>query len=62
MINSDLHPSTTKSPIQEEQDLCNDALLSGNYDAISEGEWMLLCEKAHNKGKKQAKLRRPLRT
>ena len=50
--NSELsNPSNRKAAIEEEQQLCNDALLSGTFDNYSEREWDALCEEAHRKGR-----------
>lgn len=57
MTNSDPTHSTPpnrKAAIEEEQQLCNDALLSGAYDNYSEQEWHSLCEKAHQRGRKDS--------
>mgnify|MGYP006969385184 CR=1 FL=1 len=40
--------STTirNSSIQREQELCLDAIESGDYDSMSDKEWIELCERA----------------
>jgi hypothetical protein len=37
--------------LDEEQFLCNEALRTGDFDAISDSEWVAMCEHAANKGR-----------
>ena len=50
-------PSNRKSAVEEEQLLCNEALLSGDYENYSEREWQALCEKAYRKGRSSSEKR-----
>jgi hypothetical protein len=34
-----------RSPREEEQFLCNEALRTGAYDTLSDNEWVALCER-----------------
>tara|TARA_R110001592_G_scaffold23807_1_gene92855 strand:- start:1479 stop:1688 length:210 start_codon:yes stop_codon:yes gene_type:complete len=45
---SSLSPAS-RSPREEEQFLCNEALRTGDFDAISDSEWIALCERAAGK-------------
>lgn len=58
MIKSDQErsdSSTRRTPLEEEQFLCNEALNSGDFDAISDSDWVAMCERAANKERLQAK-------
>lgn len=49
MLNSDQERSSSpnrRSSLEEEQFLCNEALRTGDFDAISDKEWVALCENA----------------
>ena len=49
MISSHKQPLSAvhhRSPQEEEQRLCNEALRTGDYDAMSDKEWVALCERA----------------
>lgn len=39
------HPSALRAPVEEEQFLCNEAIRTGAFDAISDSEWVALCER-----------------
>ena len=47
--------SSPRSPLEEEQFLCNEALRSGDFDAISDSDWVAMCERAANKERLEAK-------
>ena len=47
-------PSARKTRVEEEQLLCNEALRTGDFDAISDNEWVALCERVANKGRVEA--------
>lgn len=57
-----LSPEQTASPktaprrvqLNDEQILCNEALESGQFDTISDDEWVALCEKVAAKSGKTA--------
>jgi len=57
-----LSPEQTESPkaptrrivLNDEQILCNEALASGQFDTISDDEWVALCEKVAAKAGKPA--------
>ena len=54
MISSDqksAHSPARKTPLEKEQFLCNEALRTGDFDAISDNEWVALCERAASKGR-----------
>ena len=54
MISSDEELSTSPSrrtPREEEQYLCNEALRTGDFDSISDSEWIALCERVASKGR-----------
>lgn len=60
MINSDQESNSTDSPtrrtpIEEEQLLCNEALRTDAFDAISDNEWVALCERVALRGRLAAK-------
>ncbi len=40
-----------RTPREEEQFLCNEALRTGAFDSISDSEWILMCERAASKGR-----------
>jgi hypothetical protein len=49
MINSAEGSSKTRSriiPLNEEQILCNEALESGEFDGMSDSDWIAMCEQA----------------
>lgn len=45
-----------KSGIEEEQTLCNQALMSGDLDKLSDAAWVILCEEAAAKHRKSSRL------
>lgn len=57
-----LSPEETTSPkaatrrivLNDEQLLCNEALATGQFDSISDEEWVALCEKVAAKAGKAA--------
>ncbi len=59
-----LSPEQTTSPkvaprralLNDEQILCNEALASGQFDTISDDEWVALCEKVAAKSGKPAEV------
>jgi hypothetical protein len=54
VITSDIdsaRPSTRRTPLEEEQSLCNEALLTDNFDEMSDKEWIALCERRGDKGR-----------
>lgn len=46
--------ATRRVQLNDEQLLCNEALASGQFDAISDDEWVALCEKVAAKAGKTA--------
>ncbi len=38
-----------RTPREEEQFLCNEALRTGAFDSISDSEWIAMCERAASK-------------
>ena len=46
--------SARKTRVEEEQFLCNEALRTGDFDAISDSEWVALCERVASKGRLKA--------
>lgn len=46
--------ATRRISINDEQILCNEALASGQFDSISDDEWVALCEKVAAKAGKAA--------
>ena len=56
MTYSDKDPSITpdvRTPREEEQFLCNEALRTGDFDTMSDSAWVVMCENA-SKGEKSA--------
>ena len=54
MITSDqksTRSSARSTPLEKEQFLCNEALRTGDFDAISDNEWVALCERAASNGR-----------
>jgi hypothetical protein len=52
MLNPDIESAKTqnrRNALNEEQILCNAALESSEFDAISDDEWVAMCEKAASK-------------
>jgi hypothetical protein len=47
---------TRRNLLNDEQILCNQALTSGEYDEISDEEWVAMCEKVAAKSGKGAPL------
>ena len=47
--------SARRTPLEEEQFLCNEALQSGDFDAISDSDWVAMCERAAGKERLEAK-------
>ena len=47
-------PATRRVVLNDEQILCNEALLTGQFDSISDDEWVALCEKVAAKAGKAA--------
>ncbi len=47
--------SSPRTPLEEEQFLCNEALRSGDFDAISDSDWVAMCERAANRERLEAK-------
>ena len=57
MISSEQESSRSharKTRLEEEQFLCNEALRTGDFDAISDSEWVALCERVGSKGRSAA--------
>ena len=46
--------SARKTRVEEEQSLCNEALLTGDFDTISDSDWVALCERVASKGRRKA--------
>jgi len=46
---------TCKTPSEEEQFLCNEALRTGDFDTMSDREWIALCEQAASKRRRAAR-------
>ncbi|MDK1021400.1 MAG: hypothetical protein QGD90_07165 [Candidatus Hydrogenedentes bacterium] len=44
-------PPARRSSREEEQFLCNEALRTGDFDSISDSEWVTLCERVADKGR-----------
>lgn len=40
-----------RTPREEEQFLCNEALRTGAFDAMSDNEWVAMCERAASVGR-----------
>lgn len=58
VINSDQEHSDSsarRTPLEEEQLLCNEALRTGDFDAISDSDWVAMCERAASKERLEAK-------
>ena len=56
MITSEERSSSTPiTPLEREQQLCNEALRSGDFDAITDSEWLALCESEADKARATAK-------
>jgi len=54
MLSSDEEITTSparRTPREEEQFLCNEALRTGDFDSISDSEWVALCERVASKGR-----------
>ena len=43
-----------KSSVEGEQDLCNEAIQSGDFDTMTDSEWVALCEQAAGKRRETA--------
>lgn len=50
-----LHSPALGTSLDEEQFLCNEALRTGAFDAISDSEWVAMCESAASKGRRAKK-------
>ena len=53
LIENDLITSVTnrRNALNAEQVLCQAAIQSGDYDAVSDAEWIALCERAAQQGR-----------